>query len=72
MSMTQWLFRKLSVSRYNPDDDPVVTERDNIAHRTDEVMRRIAEDRHPATGLTLADMAANRRQAVKIWENLRY
>jgi hypothetical protein len=72
MSMTQWLFRKLSSSRYNPSDDPVVSERENIAQRTDEVIRRLAEDRHPATGLTLADMAANRRRVDKIWNNPRY
>ena len=72
MSMTQWLFRKFTGSRYNPIIDPVLSEREKISQRTDEVVRRMAEERHPATGLTLADMAANRRQAVKLWENPHY
>lgn len=46
---------------YDPDQDPLVRERRDIAERTETVLRRFENETHPATGMTLADMAGYRR-----------
>jgi hypothetical protein len=54
MSMTQWLFSKFSSLKYNPDEDPLVQQRDDIEKRTehvvrmtDEIQRRLDNGRFP-------------------------
>lgn len=52
--------RRCNSVKYNADDDPLIQERREIDRRTTKVVRDVETRRHPATGLTLADMAANR------------
>lgn len=62
MSFIHRVWDKLHSNVYNPDDDPVIQKRYDIERRTTNLVRRVEETRHPETGLTLADMAANRRR----------
>lgn len=63
MPFIDWIKGKVHTTVYNPDDDPLIQERRNIGVRTDTLIRYLEETRQPSTGMTLADMAANRKLA---------
>lgn len=60
MNILHKLHDKVAPPPYRREDDPLIQERQDIAEQTRQLVFRLENEAHPRTGMTLADMAANR------------
>lgn len=67
MTIIHHIIDKITPYQYDPHQDQSVLDRRDIAERTDRLVKRFETEPHPATGMTLADMAANRRRGRHPW-----